>query len=245
MPYSYKHYLIPLLAMSLAIFSQYSGFDLWLAGHFYDQQQHLWPYQEHWLWQTIIHRGGRDLVGVFVIVTLLLFITSFVVKQWRHLRVRTGYVLTAVLTSLLIIGQLKSHTHIYSPWDLKQFGGSFAHIRLFDHVVQNTPVGYAFPAGHAGGGYMLFSLYFLLRETAPKYRYVFLTIATVVGMTFGIAQQLRGAHMLSHDLTAITICWLSCIVWGKIFFKSVMQTSVPSAASFRDIVVSRVTSPSG
>ena len=32
--------------------------------------------------------------------------------------------------------------------------------------------------------------------------------ALVIGLVFGIAQQLRGAHFLSHDLWALMVCWL-------------------------------------
>lgn len=219
MPYRVIHYLVPLLAMGMALLSQYSGLDIWLAQQFYDQQHHLWPFQEHWLTQTVLHRGGRDVIGVFIIATFLLFLLSFIIKPWRRLRRGSGYILAASLTSLVIISQLKSHTHIYSPWNLKLFGGALPHIRLFDHVIKNLPVGYAFPAGHAGGGYILLSLYFLLRNSAHRYRYTFLVIAVVVGMAFGVAQQIRGAHMLSHDLTTITICWMSCIVWGKLLLQ--------------------------
>ncbi len=224
MPHRTIPYLIPLLAMGLAILSQYSGLDLWLAQLFYDQQQHLWPYQEHWLMQTVIHRGGRDLVAVFILGTLLVFGLSFVVKSWRHLRAAAGYILLVSLTSLVIISEFKSHTHIYSPWDLTQFGGHYPHIRLFDHVAQNIPVGQAFPAGHAGGGYILLSVYFVVREYTHRYRYVFLAVAAVIGMTFGIAQQIRGAHMLSHDLTTIAICWITCLVWAKLMLQR-KQTS--------------------
>ena len=218
MPFRTLHYLIPIIAAVLGILSQYVGLDIWLAQQFYDPQQHIWPYQDNWLTQTVIHRGGRDLIGLLVIGTLVFFIMSLLVARWRPWRLAAGYLLVASLSGMLIISQLKSHTHIYSPWDLKMFGGLYPHIRLFDTVSQNSPVGFAFPAGHAGGGYALLSIYFLLRQTVHRYRHYFLLIALLVGMIFGIDQQIRGAHMLSHDLFTFSICWMSCLVWAKLFF---------------------------
>lgn len=33
----------------------------------------------------------------------------------------------------------------------------------------------------------------------------------MLGLTFGITQQLRGAHFLSHDLWSAALCW--AIAW--------------------------------
>ena len=120
---------------------------------------------------------------------------------------------------------------MYSPWDLSQFGGHYPHIRLFDHVAQNSPVGLAFPAGHAGGGYILLSLYFVLREYTHRYRHLLLAVAAIIGMTFGVAQQIRGAHVLSHDLTTIAICWLTCLMWAKLMLqrKQTSQEDMPDS----------------
>jgi membrane-associated PAP2 superfamily phosphatase len=219
MPHRTLHYLIPLALMCLAIASQYSGLDIWLAQHFYDHEHHVWLYQNSWALEKVFHRGGRTLIGIFMIGVLLTWVLSFVVKRWRHLRLPTGYILVTALTSLEIVSELKSITHMYSPWDLQVFGGANPHVRLFDSADTNSPIGYAFPAGHAAGGYILLSLYFWLQHTMHRYRYAALALAIIVGMSFGIAQQIRGAHMLSHDLTTIAICWLSCLVWAKLLLQ--------------------------
>ena len=35
-------------------------------------------------------------------------------------------------------------------------------------------------------------------------------------MMFGIAQQLRGAHFLSHDLWALMLCWLVALAMHRV-----------------------------
>ncbi len=45
-------------------------------------------------------------------------------------------------------------------------------------------------------------------------------IGLVAGLIFGISQQLRGAHFLSHDLWSLTICWLVALGFFYLFFVS-------------------------
>ena len=72
------------------------------------------------------------------------------------------YFLIASAAGPIIVGFLKQTTHIYTPWKIKHFSGPLPYIRLFDPVPGHLPVGRAFPAGHASGGYAFLSLYFLL-----------------------------------------------------------------------------------
>jgi membrane-associated PAP2 superfamily phosphatase len=47
-----------------------------------------------------------------------------------------------------------------------------------------------------------------------------------IGLLFGIAQQVRGAHMLSHDLFTLAICWSSCLVWSVLLLPDRQQQEV-------------------
>ncbi|MCY1448479.1 hypothetical protein D9M71_651480 [compost metagenome] len=44
-------------------------------------------------------------------------------------------------------------------------------------------------------------------QIRPQWRWPALAAALAVGAAFGIAQQLRGAHFLSHDLWSLAISW--------------------------------------
>lgn len=94
------------------------------------------------------------------------------------------------------------------PWNLNQFGGDRPFIGLFEHRPQEMGSGKCFPAGHASAGYAWVGLYFFFKMIIPKYRWLGLLCGIMVGLTFGISQQLRGAHFISHDIVTILICWL-------------------------------------
>src|SRR5690606_12799694 len=84
-------------------------------------------------------------------------------------------------------------------------------LRPFIGLFQTRPLllGHAacFPAGHAGSGYAWVALFFFMREVRPQWRWPALLIALALGAVFGVAQQLRGAHFLSHDLWSLAISW--------------------------------------
>ena len=69
------------------------------------------------------------------------------------------------------------------------------------------PPGRCFPAGHASAGYAWLALFFFFTAVKPACRRWGLAIGIGLGLLFGIAQQLRGAHFLSHDVFTAMICW--------------------------------------
>ena len=57
------------------------------------------------------------------------------------------------------------------------------------------------------------ALYFFFLRVAPRWRYAGLGIGLLAGTVFGLAQQLRGAHFLSHDVASLAVCWsVACAV---------------------------------
>lgn len=47
-----------------------------------------------------------------------------------------------------------------------------------------------------------------------------LALPLTLGLVFGIGQQLRGAHFLSHDLWTAWLCWLCASLSDRAFFPS-------------------------
>jgi membrane-associated PAP2 superfamily phosphatase len=213
---SLPHYLFPLFCMLAALACQYSGLDVALENLFYDNQHHSWPYQATWLTQDILHDDAHDVIVLIFIAMLLFFLATVFLAKLKHYRRTSGFILLSSLSSVILVGILKDTTHMYTPWDLQQFGGLYPNIRLFDPVMENLPVGHAFPAGHASGGYALLSFYFAARMHQYRYRIHILYAALAAGRLLGIDQQLRGAHMISHDLFTLAICWLSCLFWSAV-----------------------------
>lgn len=212
-------YLFPILCFLAALVSQYSGLDLRLESLFYDRQHHLWPYRELWLTQDVIHKGGREFIAIIFLSVIAFLFATVRVERWQRYRIPALYVLLSGLTGIAVVAYLKAHTHLYTPWSLQAFGGAYPDIHLFDSVTANLPAGHAFPSGHASGGFALLGFYFLCRHYRHRYSRRALCLALFTGLLFGFDQQLRGAHMLSHDLFALMICWLSCLLWMKLLFR--------------------------
>jgi membrane-associated PAP2 superfamily phosphatase len=223
------NFTVPCASFLLAVYSEYAGLDFWLSRHFYDLKLGVWPYRSHWLMEDVLHRGGRNLVVAMAIGLSLLFIGSFFRPRLKPYRKDFAFVLVAGLSGPAIVGTFKALTHIYSPWDLLLLGGSQPYIRIFDHVPANSPVGHAFPAAHASGGFAWFSVFFALRRRAvPGYR-LSLILPLVLGFIFGVAQQVRGAHFLSHDLVSLGTCWLCAALWFRLFYAHAPESCVSNA----------------
>lgn len=209
---------VPFLLILTAVYFEYSGLDIWWVSHFYDAQTRSWPFRNQWLFETVIHQWGRHLDLAAGMVWLVLFALSFFSPALKNQRRIMVYFLVAAGAGPLLVGAGKHLTHIYTPWDLALFSGTLPHIRLFDPVPQGLPVGHAFPAGHASGGYAFVSLYFVMDHLGACRKVYGLMTGLGLGLIFGLGQQVRGAHFPSHDLFTLVICWYAALVFYLIFF---------------------------
>ena len=216
--------LAPLIIVVFAVVAEYSGLDLYLARFFFDPATQTWPLKSNFITAGVLHKGGRDLVLYIMIGVLLVFVLSFLIKKMRPYRKGAGYLLVGTLLGPAVVALLKNSTHIYTPWSLGLFGGDKPYIRLFDAAPAGLPVGEAFPGGHSSGGFAFLSLFFLFTVYRPRYRYYGLAAGLLLGSIFAIAQELRGAHFLSHDLFSLVICWYSAlIVYLVMFWRNISE----------------------
>jgi membrane-associated PAP2 superfamily phosphatase len=224
-PFIKHHISLPLLAwLALLLCFQYTQIDVWLAKHFYNTALHQWPYREHWLLQMVIHKSGRNVVYAIGIGMLICLLMSFrATSSLLPYRRALAFLVIAGITGPLVITYFKSHTHIYCPWDLSLFGGSKPHIQLFDSISDKLSVGHCFPAGHSSLGYTLVNLYFFCLIVKPEYKFYGLAIGLLTGSVFSIAQEMRGAHFLSHDLFALAVCWFCSATVFMLFFREHLQ----------------------
>jgi membrane-associated PAP2 superfamily phosphatase len=216
-----NHLILPLIVLAMTMLClEFTDLDIWLASHFYDAKHHRWPYRDGWLTQTVLHKGGRYLVYALGVGLLLFWIESCRAKSnFRHLSKHLGYLLLASLSGPLIITYLKSHTHIYCPWDVSLFGSSKPHVRLFDSISDNMTVGHCFPSGHSGLGFAFVSVYYFFLIVKPDYKYYGLWAGLIAGFVFGITQEIRGAHFFSHDVVSLAICWFSSLLLFLAFYR--------------------------
>jgi len=199
------HFWLPSLALlPLSAWLMAGGGDQRLADALYLAQGGQWRWQDAWLTEHLIHRGGRwasVIGGLFVILAA--------VRAWRRhsaWRWPLATLAASIALSTTLISRLKAWTRVDCPWDLARYGGDRPLLGLFEARNAAEASG-CFPAGHASAGYAWLALYFFARRTRPAWRWPGLALGLAAGLLFGLCQQLRGAHFLSHDLWALALCW--------------------------------------
>jgi membrane-associated PAP2 superfamily phosphatase len=112
----------------------------------------------------------------------------------------------AVLASLTLVPALKRVSATSCPWDLAVFGGV---ARVVSHwrvgVVDGGP-GHCFPSGHAVAAFQFFAFALLWRGRRPALASAWLAVTLLAGSAFGVAQIVRGAHLVSHTLWSAWLC---------------------------------------
>lgn len=177
---------------------------------FFDVEAGVWRGAHSWWANALLHTGGGWLVRAVVAAVLSIWIATFIAEPLRHCRRAAAYFLTAVLLTVGIVGALKHFTNVDCPWDLSPFGGRFPYVPLFADRPDTLRAAHCFPAAHAGSGYALMALYFVFRDVDRRKARAGLAAAIATGLIFGLAQQSRGAHFLSHDLWSAMIAWSVC-----------------------------------
>lgn len=209
-PLFYRLHLLAPLAVFAALSMLLIGLegDLWLADRLYAMQGHAWALQWEYVTQDLLHAAGRQASKDLWFALLLVLGLSLLAPRKRPWRRPLLYLLAATLLSTALVGVLKRWTNVDCPWDLLRYGGNNAYYSLFMHRPSLLGAANCFPAGHASAGYAWVALYFVWLEKPPRWRWWGLGFALGLGLMFGVAQQLRGAHFLSHDVWALMICWL-------------------------------------
>lgn len=181
--------------------------DLWLADRVYALEGHAWALQRNAITEQWLHLAARRASTAAWLFAVLAWSFAWIrpgLAAWRR---PLGRLALSVLLATALVSWMKSWTGVHCPWDLSRYGGTQAWHDLFHAIAANAGHGGCFPAGHASAGYAWVALYFFFADLRPRRRWLGLAIGLGAGAVFGIAQQLRGAHFLSHDLTALILCW--------------------------------------
>lgn len=163
--------------------------------------------RDHWLFSKILHQGARRVAWALQFLLVLAIWWPVGVLRLLTRRQRLN-LLIAVLASLIAINLLKNASPTSCPWDLVEFGGNAAYVSHWAWGVGDGGVGRCFPAGHASAAFCFLSGYFWLRDKASRAALVWLALSVLAGVTIGLAQQVRGAHYMSHTLWTGWLCWL-------------------------------------
>ena len=213
------HLLLPLTALLLASVALMAGNgDQWLADLLYHAEGGQWALRDAWVTSDLLHHGGKHLSASAAVLVLLAVLRSCIDARWKPLRRPLLYLLLALGLSTGVVALLKSWTQMDCPWDLQRYGGANAFIGLFEARPAALGRTACYPAGHASAGYGWVALYFFALRLRPQWRWPALGLALSAGLAFGFAQQLRGAHFLSHDVATLAVSWTVAVLLYVVMF---------------------------
>jgi membrane-associated PAP2 superfamily phosphatase len=230
----WRHLRLPLILFALlAPLLATSSVDLVVArAFFFDGSR--WIGADSWWTNQLIHHDGALLIRSVAAATLILWASTWWRPQWRELRRPALYFFLALGLSIGMVGLLKALTNVACPRDLSEFGGAFPYFHLFAPRPEGLRNARCFPAAHASSGYALLALYFALRERSRWASRLGLATGLVMGLIFGIAQQARGAHFVSHDVWSAWLVWTISLSLYTFAFKARLWPSTSLHGSQRE-----------
>ena len=199
-----------LFSLALLLGWDFSGLDMALAHTMANASGFV--LRDHWLLKSGLHEGGR--IAAWLLLLALSLSVWWPLGPMRRIppQRRVQLVVTA-LVSVVLISTLKSVSATSCPWDLADFGGVARYtLHWTGFVLPDGGGGRCFPAGHASAGFAFVGGFFAFRRAAPALAWRWLASALAAGLVLGLAQQLRGAHFMSHTLWTGWFCW--CAAWA-------------------------------
>lgn len=190
-----------------------AGLDLPLAHWTGTSAGFAW--RDHVLLSGVLHSGARALGWVVLLACTLLAVRPLGSLKVLSPRERGSWV-GGIWFALLAVVLLKGISRTSCPWDLDVFGGATPYVSHWALATADGGPGHCFPAGHASTGFAFVAGYFGLVRQLPTLARRWLWAAVVGGAVLGVAQQLRGAHFMSHTLWTAWLCWLVGAVFWRI-----------------------------
>jgi len=175
------------------------------------------PLTHHWLTQTVLHLYAARLAALAGLALI-----GFNLWQWicpsvnNKIAVAARYLMISWVSSVLTIALLKQVTTLPCPWNLKQFGGTVDYIFIYELFSGIHSAGKCFPAAHASSGYGLIGCGFVALMFGRHIGKGFL-LPLLIGLVYGGAQIVRGAHFISHDLFTLGICLSLSWFWAEVY----------------------------
>ncbi len=220
-----NHAIAPLAIFILIIlFFKVTNLDIRIANLFFNFEAKHWYLGESWWTVTFIHKWGRNLIVILLLLSLVGFVISLFPNRFRPYLFVFLYITLTILFSTGIVAALKHFSNIDCPWDLSLYNGTDPYFHLFSDKSTKLTTGRCFPGGHSSGGFSLLLFYFLFRDYNKRYAYIGLALAILIGLVFSFGQWSRGAHFVTHDLWSAMICWFVALSLYKIVLKPGMRS---------------------
>jgi membrane-associated PAP2 superfamily phosphatase len=210
-----EHLLLCIFFLALMVLFHETNLDKKIASQFYLHSE--WIYRDNFFLEKILHKGG-----VLFTITALVGLVGYLIYLWpkaeqKQRRDYIAYIITSCLISILAVFFLKCWSTFPCPWNSVDFGGGTLIPSIWQMFAPGLPSGKCFPGGHSSGGYAFLSVYFGYLFIYGKRKFLALLPGIIIGVLFGVTQQLRGAHFLSHDMATISICIMSSLVTSCLY----------------------------
>jgi membrane-associated PAP2 superfamily phosphatase len=206
-----------LFALLILWMGNATDIDIKLADAMFDPVRHRFPMQHAWIAERFNHvilKGALSAMAAAAVV-LALWDAARPRAGWRR-SARVGMRVVAMSAVLvpLVISVLKLVSTSHCPWDLARYGGTEPYVRLLEWMPAGVKPGHCMPGGHASSALWLVSLAaFWWPHSRAKAIAVGLSML-VFGLIVGWAQQMRGAHFLTHTLWS---AWIACAMVFAIY----------------------------
>lgn len=215
--------ILPLLFLFfLFILSRETKIDEWGAAHFVQLgakgSPPVWFFKDNFLLQKILHKDGVILTIILnAILFLYLGFVSWKKPQDKQKIHYLLFVLCSVFLTIMAVFFLKRWATFPCPWETLSLGGKIKTPSLEEIFSYKLPSGHCFPAGHSSGGFCFLALYFGHSFIYGKRNLWTLLPGLVLGIFYGLAQEMRGAHFFSHDVATIFMSILSSWITSLLF----------------------------
>lgn len=196
-------------AVGIFWLANFTALDLILADRYYDFAHHGFMYKHAFLYETVFHLYAKHALTVLWIGLLLLACLParlFHIRISASTRYKLRWVVLIAAINAITVSLLKHQMPHACPWDVTRYGGDLPWAPTFSaHPAMEA--GHCFPAGHATSALWLAALGLLWLPQSPRKALLVTLSGLAVGFGLGWAQQIRGAHFLSHTLSS---AWLMC-----------------------------------
>ena len=202
---------IPIFIMIVLALFEPSNLDFWLADMMYQAGTGFIGKKSFFL-EDILHDKVKQAIIGFLLLTFSVWILSFIFPSRIKIeRRRWLYVVVAMLTAASLVTPLKRITEVQCPWSLSRYGGVETYSSVMDKRAPSVEKsGQCWPGGHASSGFVLFALFFALRDVRPRAARIALVSAIALGTLLSFSRMLQGAHFLSHNIWTALIDWIVC-----------------------------------
>jgi membrane-associated PAP2 superfamily phosphatase len=232
-----RYYFHALLLGGLFIMGwEISALDVPLAALSFNAATQTFEWRDHWLLTTVLHSAIKNVLVCAVLYVLLATVLPASLRSKLPVfgaRARSVNVvfLLMILAPAMLVSALKSQSLPFCPWDEIGLGGSAPQYQWWQPLFQDMSgrLGRCWPAGHASAGFGLFAVYFFGRFYAPQQAKLCLFFALSIGFVMGFAQQIRGAHFLSHTLWTAWLAWAVCGVLAPLLMRVVVSETTVNA----------------